>query len=214
MGCGNCTASKENGWWCERHGCHKTPTLVEFCTTRQEFWLAWEEGKGPGQKTVRRKRKERNVVKVDLQTIIVKYYNQREPNDRTLVEVLEYLDACKRCGAYNADKQKCNYDGGCDARTVLALRLVRGHCDGWHNPPGGPTPVPERVKTALSAGVTDALNLVGLEVGPVLLWLTRPSTCTKRRERVSALNHWVDRVLSGNLENASFYLTQLMGNVE
>jgi hypothetical protein len=36
--------------WCERHQVNKTAAWVRLCQTNQRYWIAWEEGRGPGQK--------------------------------------------------------------------------------------------------------------------------------------------------------------------
>ncbi len=36
--------------WCERHRVRKTADWVRLCKTRPDYFAAWEQGKGPGQK--------------------------------------------------------------------------------------------------------------------------------------------------------------------
>jgi hypothetical protein len=39
-----------DGWfWCERHRCKKHPHWVTLCIAGEEYFRAWEEGRGPGQ---------------------------------------------------------------------------------------------------------------------------------------------------------------------
>jgi len=45
--------------WCRRHQCQKTPHWHFLCQTRPDYFVLWEEGRGPGQispapKTARR----------------------------------------------------------------------------------------------------------------------------------------------------------------
>lgn len=35
--------------WCERHQVVKSPHWVKLCQTREDYFRAWEEGRGPGQ---------------------------------------------------------------------------------------------------------------------------------------------------------------------
>ncbi len=35
--------------FCSRHGVQKTNRMVHLCRNRQDYWQAWEEGRGPGQ---------------------------------------------------------------------------------------------------------------------------------------------------------------------
>jgi hypothetical protein len=35
--------------YCARHAVHKTDRWLELCRTRQDYWSAWEAGRGPGQ---------------------------------------------------------------------------------------------------------------------------------------------------------------------
>jgi hypothetical protein len=39
----------EHPGWCERHGVRKSPHLHKLCQTRQDYYDAWEQGRGPGQ---------------------------------------------------------------------------------------------------------------------------------------------------------------------
>lgn len=39
----------EQAGWCRRHGCAKTPLLVELCQRLPLWFAAWEGGSGPGQ---------------------------------------------------------------------------------------------------------------------------------------------------------------------
>lgn len=39
------------GGWCDRHGVKKSDRMHELCQTRQNYWEAWEQGIGPGQKS-------------------------------------------------------------------------------------------------------------------------------------------------------------------
>jgi hypothetical protein len=34
---------------CQRHGCRKHAAWWRLCRTREEYFRAWEEGRGPGQ---------------------------------------------------------------------------------------------------------------------------------------------------------------------
>jgi hypothetical protein len=36
--------------WCERHKCKKSANMVGLCQNNPSYWMAWEEGRGPGQK--------------------------------------------------------------------------------------------------------------------------------------------------------------------
>lgn len=38
-------------FYCERHKVKKTAHWVRLCQTRPEYFRAWEEGRGPGQRT-------------------------------------------------------------------------------------------------------------------------------------------------------------------
>lgn len=40
-----------NGGYCERHGINKTPQWVQLCLTKEKYWRAWEETRGPAQVT-------------------------------------------------------------------------------------------------------------------------------------------------------------------
>jgi len=40
--------------WCERHQCEKTRYNFELCRRRQDFFLLWEEKRGPGQRNTRK----------------------------------------------------------------------------------------------------------------------------------------------------------------
>lgn len=35
--------------WCERHKVRKSPHMWKLCQTRQDYFLMWEAGRGPGQ---------------------------------------------------------------------------------------------------------------------------------------------------------------------
>jgi len=35
--------------WCERHQIKKSAHLVHLCQTKEDYFQAWEEGRGPGQ---------------------------------------------------------------------------------------------------------------------------------------------------------------------
>jgi hypothetical protein len=37
--------------WCERHQVHKPAGLVHLCQTNERYFRAWEEGRGPGQRS-------------------------------------------------------------------------------------------------------------------------------------------------------------------
>lgn len=37
--------------WCERHKVHKHEAWHKLCQTRQDYFMAWERGVGPGQVT-------------------------------------------------------------------------------------------------------------------------------------------------------------------
>jgi hypothetical protein len=45
----NCDCDILHGGYCERHGVEKSPHLVRLCRTNERYYLAWEEGRGPGQ---------------------------------------------------------------------------------------------------------------------------------------------------------------------
>lgn len=47
-----CECDIQGGGWCERHDCRKTPHWVKLCRTRPDYFRAWEEGRGPGQKVI------------------------------------------------------------------------------------------------------------------------------------------------------------------
>ena len=40
---------KETGGFCERHGIRKTAAWAKLCIQRDNYFRAWEEGRGPGQ---------------------------------------------------------------------------------------------------------------------------------------------------------------------
>jgi len=35
--------------WCERHGVRKSAHMVKLCQSRDDYFLLWEAGRGPGQ---------------------------------------------------------------------------------------------------------------------------------------------------------------------
>jgi hypothetical protein len=37
--------------WCDRHKCKKSDRMHQLCQTRENYWTAWENGIGPGQKS-------------------------------------------------------------------------------------------------------------------------------------------------------------------
>ena len=52
VACGCKIPDASDGWvWCERHKVKKTAHWVRLCQTRPEYFRAWEEGRGPGQRT-------------------------------------------------------------------------------------------------------------------------------------------------------------------
>jgi hypothetical protein len=38
--------------WCERHKVNKTPHWHHLCQTRENYFQAWEQGRGPGQRKI------------------------------------------------------------------------------------------------------------------------------------------------------------------
>lgn len=42
-----CTCSEPG--YCDRHRCWKSPHWHQLCQTREDYFLAWEDGCGPGQ---------------------------------------------------------------------------------------------------------------------------------------------------------------------
>jgi len=36
--------------WCKRHGVKKSEHWVHLCQTNDNYWQAWEDGRGPGQR--------------------------------------------------------------------------------------------------------------------------------------------------------------------
>ena len=49
--------------WCKRHKVDKTKHLLHLCQTRQDFFDAWEENRGPGQLNATDKAKRVRIVK-------------------------------------------------------------------------------------------------------------------------------------------------------
>lgn len=45
----NCPCHIPNGGWCTRHRVQKAAHWVRLCKNNEKYWLAWEEGRGPGQ---------------------------------------------------------------------------------------------------------------------------------------------------------------------
>ena len=41
--------------WCQRHQCHKTAHWVGLCQTREDYFQLWEQGRGPGQMSSKRR---------------------------------------------------------------------------------------------------------------------------------------------------------------
>lgn len=45
----DCQCDIPEGGYCARHGIRKPAHWVERCRTKENWWMAWEEGRGPGQ---------------------------------------------------------------------------------------------------------------------------------------------------------------------
>ena len=45
----NCECNIPDGGYCERHDVEKSPHLVHLCQTKERYFIAWEENRGPGQ---------------------------------------------------------------------------------------------------------------------------------------------------------------------
>lgn len=56
-----CECSKAG--FCTRHNVDKTPHLVHLCQTRQEFFQAWEENRGPGQRSTNDRTARRTIIR-------------------------------------------------------------------------------------------------------------------------------------------------------
>jgi len=39
----------ERSFFCKRHKCKKSASYLRHCQKGDEYWVAWEEGRGPGQ---------------------------------------------------------------------------------------------------------------------------------------------------------------------
>ena len=49
----------EGPGYCERHDVKKSPHWFHLCRTRDDYFQAWEQGRGPGQKQTKKPRKPR-----------------------------------------------------------------------------------------------------------------------------------------------------------
>lgn len=58
--------------------------------------------------------------------------------------------------------------------------------------------------------VEQALSAVGITKERVSKWLGQPCNCTERREKLNALGFWAQRVVTGKLDKAKEYLSQLL----
>ena len=45
----DCECDIVEGGFCRRHAITKSAHWVHLCRTRDNYWRAWEEGRGPGQ---------------------------------------------------------------------------------------------------------------------------------------------------------------------
>ena len=55
-----------------------------------------------------------------------------------------------------------------------------------------------------------ALSAVGLTSARVSAWLGKPCRCPERRNKLNALGHWAQRVLSGRVDHAVEYLDRIL----
>jgi hypothetical protein len=67
-----------------------------------------------------------------------------------------------------------------------------------------------RSTTELGDLIHEALSLAGVTPERVSRWLGRECACRERRERLNALSSWARRVMSGKVEKAGEYLSQLL----
>lgn len=63
----------ESPGYCERHSILKTPHWHHLCQTREDYFLAWEEGRGPGQVSTMRRQK-RKVINSGIGDILAKHF--------------------------------------------------------------------------------------------------------------------------------------------
>jgi hypothetical protein len=48
----DCKCTITDGGWCEKHNVYKPVHWVHLCRTRENYFIAWEEGRGPGQRRI------------------------------------------------------------------------------------------------------------------------------------------------------------------
>ena len=46
----DCECNIPDGGYCERHDVEKSAHMVKLCQTKERYWIAWEENRGPGQR--------------------------------------------------------------------------------------------------------------------------------------------------------------------
>ena len=61
--------------WCERHQVNKAEHWVHLCQTRENYFQAWEEGRGPGQIILDTTNESPNIIQrgINLGKAIVKH---------------------------------------------------------------------------------------------------------------------------------------------
>lgn len=58
--------------------------------------------------------------------------------------------------------------------------------------------------------IENALTMVGVTSERVERWLGKPCKCKERKEKLDALGHWAQRVLSGKVDQAKDYLERII----
>lgn len=121
----------ESAGYCPRHDVYKTETWHRLCQTRPAYFLAWEEGRGPGQNVG-------DTVIASAQRDCRKRKGADGQDKKATMEVLRSrLKACSDCEQKMESKRnRCLLiDLGCGETFSAVLISTKGKCplDKWPN---------------------------------------------------------------------------------
>ena len=93
--------------WCERHHVQKSVHWQHLCATSEEYFQAWEEGRGPGQEVTKKQRGPGPIrLAVNFSRAAVQHAKR---GFRRVPEQVFHtrLEICQKCSWFNAKQQRC-----------------------------------------------------------------------------------------------------------